>query len=106
MKKFLIFMAVVVATSIFPLAAYADAYHGRPPAHHDQAWKDHHDRQWKEHEGTWADHDREWREHRGDRHWRKIHAQKWHEWYKWHQDNDSEFHLHISGDDFELDIDR
>ncbi len=107
MKKFLILVAVVVAAGIFPVAAYADAHHGRP-AHHDQSWRNHHDRQWKDHEREWKEHDREWKEHRWDRRWREAKAREWREWYQWHRDNDndSEFHLRIAGDNFELDIDR
>lgn len=106
MKKFLVFMAVVFATSIFPLVAYADAHHDRRPAHHDQGWKDHHDRQWKDHEREWKEHDREWKAHRHDRHWREVHSREWRDWYDWHRDNDDGFHLSIAVDNFELDIDR
>lgn len=77
-------MAIIVAVSIFPLAAYAYE-------HHDQEWKNHHER--------------EWREHRHDRRWREEHAKSWHDWYQWHRDNDSEMHFHLSSDEFDLDID-
>jgi hypothetical protein len=105
MKKFLVFLAVVVATGIFPVVAYADAHHGPQAAHHYQVRKDHHKQVWKAHEREWKEYDREWKEHRGDRRWREAHAREWREWYQWHKDNDSEFHLQISGDNFELDID-
>jgi hypothetical protein len=100
MKKLLVLMAVALAVSILPVSAYA--YDGN----HDQGWTDHHDREWRHHEREWKHHDREWREHRYDRHWREVHAREWHEWYQWHRDYDNHFYLHVSGDEFELDIDR
>jgi len=101
MKKLFVLLAVLMTVSIFPLTAYADEDN-----HHDQQWKEHHDRTWRDHERDWKDHDREWKEHRHDQHWREVHAREWHDWYQWHRDSDSEFHLHVSGDGFELDIDR
>ncbi len=105
MKKMLVAVAVAVAATFLPLAAYAAPPHHAPP-HHGKAWKDSHDRKWRDHEREWKEHDREWKAHRHDRRWREAKAKEWHEWYQWHRDNDSEFHLHIGTDDFVLDIDR
>lgn len=99
MKKLLVLLAVVVAVSIFPLAAYADE------DHHNRDWQEHHDRMWKDHERDWREHDREWKEHRDDRRWREVHAREWHDWYQWHRDQESVLRLHLSGNDFILDID-
>lgn len=96
MKKLLVFLLVLVAVSIFPLAAYANGYD-----HHDRA---HHEQMWRDHEREWREHDREWRAHRGDRHWREVHSREWHDWYRWHEDNEHEFHFHVSDEGFDLDI--
>lgn len=101
MKKLLVLLTVIMAVSIFPLAAYANEGH-----YHDQDWQAHHDHVWRHHEREWREHDREWKEHRYDRHWREVHAKKWHDWYQWHKDYADHFHLGISGDNFELDIDN
>lgn len=98
MKRVLIFLAVVIAVSIFPLAAYAKDHHG-------PAWRENHERQWRENAHRWEAHDREWKAHRYDRHWREVHAKKWHRWYQWHREYANEFHLRISGDSFALEID-
>ncbi len=97
MKKLFVVLAVLVTVNIFPLAAYAHDYD-----HHDR--RAHHERMWRDHERDWRDHDREWREHRGDRHWRRVHAREWRDWYRWHEDNEHEFHLHVAGEGFDLDI--
>jgi hypothetical protein len=105
MKKLLIFLAIVFAVSS-PLAVFAEDHHGRSfTDRHDQSWQDRHDRDWRDHDREWRDHDREWREHRGDRRWREEHAREWSDWYQWHRDNESFFRIHISGDEFDLDID-
>ncbi|MDR3564197.1 MAG: hypothetical protein P4N59_22560 [Negativicutes bacterium] len=96
MKKLFVLLAVLVAATIFPLAAYA--------SDHDQGRQEHHEHMWKDHEQEWKEHDREWREHSHNRHWREEHAKEWHDWYQWHQDNEKEFHLHISEDGFDLEI--
>lgn len=98
MKKLLVTLAVLVSVSVFPLAAYAN------DGHHDWDRRAHHERVWRDHEVEWAEHDREWREHQYDVHWKKVHARQWHDWYKWHEADENEFHLHISGDRFDLDI--
>lgn len=98
MKKLFVLLAVLVAVSIFPLAAYANGYDDYP---HDRV---HHEQMWRDHEKEWRDHDREWREHHGDRHWREVHAKEWHDWYRWHEDNEHEFHFHVSDEGFDLDI--
>ena len=97
MKKIFVLLAVLVAVSIFPLAAYAEDYD-----HHDRGQ---HEQVWRSHDQEWRDHDREWREHSGDRHWREEHRRMWSDWFRWHEDNENEFHLNISGDGFDLDID-
>ena len=99
-KKLVVSLAVLAAVSVFPLAAYAN------PGHHDWERREHHERMWHEHEREWAEHDREWREHQNDVHWRKVHVKKWHDWYRWHEDNEREFHLRISDDEFVIDINR
>lgn len=98
MKKLVVTLAVLASVSVFPLAASAhDGHHnGDPRAHHERIWKDH--------EREWAEHDREWREHQHDVHWRKVHARQWHDWYKWHEVNENQYHIHISDDEFVIDI--
>ena len=58
--------------------------------YHDQIWYNDHDKQWRDHESKWTEHDQEWRAHDGDWHWKKVHAYKWKEWYRWHHDNRDE----------------
>jgi len=95
MRKLIVLLAILAAVSISPVAVYAHNHN------HDRGQ---HEQMWREHEQEWRDHDREWREHSGDHHWKKEHAKKWHEWYKWHESNETEFHLRVSDDGFELDI--
>lgn len=90
MKKLLLFMAIALTVSIFPLTAYADGHH------HDRAWTEHHERVWKDHERQWREHDREWLAHHDDREWREEHVRLWHDWYQWHKDNESVLHVHVS----------
>lgn len=106
MKKSLIFLAVLVAVTIFPLAAYADNNeHGRGQSGlHDRMEQNRHEQTWKDHEQQWRDYDRQWREHSHNQRWREKHAKEWSDWYRWHQDNENRFHLNISGDRFDLDI--
>lgn len=104
MKRFLVLLAVVVAIGIFPAAASAE-YHHDNGVHHSQTWKDGHHREWRDHEREWKEHDREWKEHRGDRRWREEHAREWGDWYRWHREHADMLHLHVDGDNFELDID-
>ena len=82
MKKLLVFLAIVLAVSIFPVATYADG--------HDQQWKDQHAQQWKSHDRQWTKYDRDWQAHRGDRNWRAEHARMWHDSYQWHSDDGGE----------------
>lgn len=98
MKRLLVTLAVLVSVSVFPLAAYANN------GHHDWNRRAQHERMWRDHESEWAERNREWREHQNDRRWRKVHAKKWHDWYRWHQANENQFHLRISGEEFSLDI--
>ncbi|MDR3590763.1 MAG: hypothetical protein P4N41_14010 [Negativicutes bacterium] len=129
MKKLLAGVALVVAVSIIPLAAYADDDHrdrsddrhngNRVEDRHDRSddgydhhdrhdreWNDRHDRKWKDNEREWKEHDREWREHRNDKRWREAHAREWKDWYDWHKDNENDdMRLRISTDNFDLDID-
>ncbi|BBB90737.1 MAG TPA: hypothetical protein PKA28_09435 [Methylomusa anaerophila] len=112
MKKLMALLTIVFAITIFPLAALADDHHGdrdRNQQHPNQAVQQddrraQHEKQWRDHEKEWKEHDREWKEHRQDRDWREEHAKMWPDWYKWHKNDENEFHLRLSGDAFEIEI--